>query len=320
MAERYTQLSKDTSVRYSVGCPVIIEASALLKDLQINRVLAQIKLKNLSDKTLSACKVRIKAYEPGGKEVEGLDSFIFLDLAVKCGESFGSKNPAILPNDGTRIIKVFVIEAVFSDGTVWNECESEWKTLPDATPIGSVVGSEIKEQFRLESGISSADFVPQITDDLFMCPCGEIYKTYRSACPKCGKSREALLSLWNIDVLKKNSAYDFAKSKMGQNNIVCYEAAINTFRTLSGWKDADEQIVICQSKIEEIRAKEEAERLERERRAEEDRIERERKVEEERIERERKAEEERIERERKETEERIAAENAKKTVSQHTAD
>ena len=267
MKERYTQLSKDTSIRYSVGCPVIIEASALLKDHQINRVLAQIKLKNLSDKTLSACKVRIKAYEPGGKEVEGFDSYNFLDLAVKCGESFGSKNPAILPNDGTRIIKVLVIEAVYSDGTVWNECESEWKILPDATPIGSVVGSEIKEQFRLESGISSADLVPQITDDLFVCPCGEIYKISRSACPKCGKSRETLLSLWDVDVLKKNSAYDLAKSKMGQNNIVCYETAINTFRTISGWKDADEQIVICQSKIEEIRAKEEADRLEAERRA-----------------------------------------------------
>ena len=269
MAERYTQLSKDTSVRYSVGCPVIIEASALLKDHQINRVLAQIKLKNLSEKTLSACKVRIKAYEPGGKEVECIDSFNYLDLTVKCGESFGSKNPAILPNDGTRKIKVFVIEAVFSDGTVWNECESEWKKLPDATPIDSVVEDEIKKQFRFESGISNADFAPQITDDLFMCPCGEIYKTYRCACPKCGKSRETLLSLWNVDALKKNWTYDLAKSKMGQNNIVCYEAAINTFRTISGWKDADEQIVICQSKIEEIRAKEEAERLEAKRRAQE---------------------------------------------------
>lgn len=47
-----------------------------------------------------------------------------------------------------------------------------------------------------------------------------------------------------------------------------YESAIELFKTIPCWKDADQQIYICQKKIEEIKAKEEAERLERERQAE----------------------------------------------------
>lgn len=46
------------------------------------------------------------------------------------------------------------------------------------------------------------------------------------------------------------------------------ERAIKMFESISGWKDADEQIIACQKKIEEIEAKEEAKRLEKERQAE----------------------------------------------------
>ncbi len=46
------------------------------------------------------------------------------------------------------------------------------------------------------------------------------------------------------------------------------EKAIKMFQSIAGWKDADEQIIDCQKKIEEIKAKEEAERLEKERQAE----------------------------------------------------
>ena len=50
------------------------------------------------------------------------------------------------------------------------------------------------------------------------------------------------------------------------------ESAIRMLESIRGWKDADEQIYACQKKIEEIKAKEEVERLEAERKAEEQRI------------------------------------------------
>ncbi len=74
------------------------------------------------------------------------------------------------------------------------------------------------------------------------------------------------------EVCRKDEVYRSAKSLMTGSTVSGYEAAIEVFSTISGWKDADEQIYTCQRKIEEIKAKEEADQLEYERQAEERRI------------------------------------------------
>lgn len=78
--------------------------------------------------------------------------------------------------------------------------------------------------------------------------------------------------LEQAEICRKDEIYQSARSKMRGRSISDYESAIQSFRTIPGWKDADEQILACQRKIEEIKAKEEADRLERERKAEEARI------------------------------------------------
>ena len=76
----------------------------------------------------------------------------------------------------------------------------------------------------------------------------------------------------NAEICRKDALYNSARSQMSQNTISSYESAIRMFESISGWKDADEQIYACQKKIEELKAKEEAEQLEAERKAEEHRI------------------------------------------------
>ena len=87
----------------------------------------------------------------------------------------------------------------------------------------------------------------------------------------------------NAETCRKDALYHSARSQMSQNTISSYESAIRMFESLPGWKDADEQIYACKKKIEELKAKQEAERLEAERKAEAERLERERKAEEHRI-------------------------------------
>ncbi len=70
------------------------------------------------------------------------------------------------------------------------------------------------------------------------------------------------------DIIRKDAILNGAKSKMTGAVISNYENAIKLFESISGWKDADEQIPICQQKIEELKANAEAERLEQERKAE----------------------------------------------------
>ena len=70
------------------------------------------------------------------------------------------------------------------------------------------------------------------------------------------------------EVARKDAILSEGKAKMSGEVISNYEAAIKLFESISGWKDADEKIYACQKKIEEIKAKAEAERLEKERKAE----------------------------------------------------
>ena len=86
--------------------------------------------------------------------------------------------------------------------------------------------------------------------------------------------------LEQIETCRKNAIYQKAFSQIYRNfgrdvRVSDYESAIKTFRTIPGWRDTDDQILICERKIEKIKAKEEEDRLERERKAEEARIARE---------------------------------------------
>ena len=67
--------------------------------------------------------------------------------------------------------------------------------------------------------------------------------------------------LEKAEICRKNAVYFSAKSKMNGEKVASYEEAIKIFQTISGWEDADEQIYICQKKIEEIKAKAEERRI-----------------------------------------------------------
>ena len=69
----------------------------------------------------------------------------------------------------------------------------------------------------------------------------------------------------NAEICRKDALYNSARSQMSQNTISSYESAIRMLESISGWKDADEQINTCQLKIKELK-------LEDERKAEERRI------------------------------------------------
>ena len=65
---------------------------------------------------------------------------------------------------------------------------------------------------------------------------------------------------------RKDAIYDTAKSLMSHESITGYEKASQSFHTISGWRDADEQKSICLQKIKEIRVREEQQRIAAEKR------------------------------------------------------
>ncbi len=73
------------------------------------------------------------------------------------------------------------------------------------------------------------------------------------------------------EIARKDAILSKGKAWMTGYLVSNYEAAIKLFEQISGWKDADEKAYACQKTIEEIKAKQEADRLERERKVEEKR-------------------------------------------------
>lgn len=104
-------------------------------------------------------------------------------------------------------------------------------------------------------------------------------EAYRSAADKFKsipdfKDAAALAEscLDKAEICRKDGIYSSAKSKIAEDSTASCEEALQMFQSIFGWKDADEQICACQKRIEEIKTKEKAERLEAERKAEERRI------------------------------------------------
>lgn len=56
------------------------------------------------------------------------------------------------------------------------------------------------------------------------------------------------------EICRKDAIYSAAKSKITEDSVDSCEEAIRMFQSISGWKDADEQISACRNKIEEIKA------------------------------------------------------------------
>ena len=91
MSERYSRIFSLSENLYTKGSPVIIKAGALLKDNEYGNILAQVKYRNLENKSIKLLKVKIKALDSMGREIGGETEFSYLDLSAKRDEDFGAK-------------------------------------------------------------------------------------------------------------------------------------------------------------------------------------------------------------------------------------
>ena len=72
-----------------------------------------------------------------------------------------------------------------------------------------------------------------------------------------------------VEQIRKEAIYQQGKRPIEENSglIKKYEAAIAEFQKIPGYKDADELIIVCQQRIQELKAEEEQEQIEAEHRA-----------------------------------------------------
>ncbi len=185
MSERYSRLFTLPENLYAEGSPVILAAGALLKDGQTGRVLAQLKLKSLSDRPIKAITVRIRPLDTAGKPLGETITHQFLDLGAQRNAQVGQKEPIAMPDAATRAFEAAVSGVVFQDNSTWEDSGAPWEALPPPTPLTSALQDrELRKQYQLKFG-ADCTYLYQTVKDLWFCPCGAINRKGERWCCHC---------------------------------------------------------------------------------------------------------------------------------------
>ena len=225
MGVRYSRVYSLPENLYLDGSPVLIAAGALLKDNNTGNILVQLKLRNLYHSYLTACKVSIRAFDPGNEELAGVDGHSYLDLSIACGADFGSREAILLPNITTRRFSVSVTQAVFEDGTVWQHSVTEWMQpmLKKQVLSDVLVDYELRKQYRIETG-GESNFVPETAGDLFLCACGTLNLISEKTCYNCHRKFDSMIAALDVESLTSKKDERLAKEEAERQERMRLEA------------------------------------------------------------------------------------------------
>lgn len=211
MSERYTKLFQLSENLYAEGSPVIIAAGALLKDNQTGRVIAQLKLRNISPKIIKAATVSLFPLNTASKPLGEAIRYEYLDLSSTRDTDFGSKSAIPLPDASTRSFSVAMTEVIFADNSVWNANEAAWEPLKSPATLASRLDDEMVKQFQMEYGSGAQNFLLE-QKDLWYCVCGAVNRREEKICHSC---RKPIYDLRNIDLgaLKESKEQRVARER-----------------------------------------------------------------------------------------------------------
>ena len=196
MSERYSKLFSLSENLYAVGSPVVIAAGTLLKDNQTGKIVAQLKMRSISPKTIIGAKVRLCLFDNAGKAIGDPVDFDYLDLSAARDAEFGQKTPVPVPESKARSYKAAVQEVVFADKTTWTASDSAWEPLPAQKTLDAVlVNAELIKQYKIAVG-SNFSYYPLEEKDLWYCACGALNHEGES----CHICRRTLFELQTIDL------------------------------------------------------------------------------------------------------------------------
>lgn len=192
---RYRNVFSLTPNLYTPGCPVIIAAGALLADSQSNHMIAQLKLRSISDQPVLALKVVLLPTDAFGQPVDMEIEYQYLDQHASRNQDFGT-NCAILLPPNTRSYRVRVTQVLLADNSVWKESGSEWSALEPSPTLDDHFGDAgIAQQFRLTfpSGAKApCRYYPVRQQDLWICTCGTANHDHEAICCTCGRGFEQM--------------------------------------------------------------------------------------------------------------------------------
>ena len=174
MSERYSRLFTLPENLYAIGSPVVIAAGTLLKDNQTGKIVAQLKLRSISEKCIRAVKVRLNLFDTAGNPIGNSVEYEYLDLNATRDLEFGQKNPIVVSESKARSYEAAVVEVVFADRTTWIASCAKWEPLPKQKTLAAVlINEELIKQYRI-TVCDDVSYYPTEEKDLWYCTCGAL--------------------------------------------------------------------------------------------------------------------------------------------------
>ncbi len=259
MSERFSRLFLQDKNLYSDNAPVIIEAGAILKDNETDKIFAQLKLVNMSGKNISAVFLQVKCYDITGKEIEGVKESQLLDLNIAPNVAFASKNLILLPEKTTRKIKGYCTNVVFTDGTTWENKEDAWESIA-CEPFAGCFAPDIEKEFLRQTHTTSAKVKPQKLNGVWICTCGKINGKSFLSCPMCKAKRDVLFENFSADVLlekklnrENTPILDQAKEALDKQSIEALANIIPQLEAIGEWKNTAELLELCKTTLAKLK-------------------------------------------------------------------
>ena len=204
MAERYSRLYHLPEGLYTPGAPLVIAAGALLTDSQSGQIIAQLKMRSISSKTINTVKVLVTGLDSAGRPI-CQEEHVYAGLNAARDTLFGAKEGVRLYAPGVRSFSARVLTVAFSDGSRYIDNGGEWKPLPQQINLNQrLFDTELIRQYRMETSEESR-FVPLEVQDLWLCACGEINHRGESCC-RCGQTLSHCKECMNVERLRENKS------------------------------------------------------------------------------------------------------------------
>ena len=236
MSSRYTKLFSKNSELYASGSPITVSAYALLQDSETDLLIAQIKLRSISDKEIKGVKVKLLCFDADNNQIGDEIEYEYTNISVSRNGYFGESKPIILKDKRIHSFLPDVYAVNFKDGSEWNSESEKWEPLPSCEKINHILISGVKY-----GGKEMCLYAPKEYKDLWICACGHINHKEEEACSHCERRLQDIINV-EEDALVKRHLYEEAvklSESQLEGDII---KASQIFKELGDYKDAAKRL------------------------------------------------------------------------------
>lgn len=197
------------------NCPLMLEKYALTKDDATGKVLAQLKLRNISEDTIIAAYFDIDGYDIEHNKVEELKECQYLDLNVAKGQQFGARNAIHFENKNVREVEIVCTKVFFRNEDKWEneDKEAKFHDVFKSKRLSDILCPEALEYLQIVEqkkymNLNYLKCAPVEYEGIRQCVCGAYLLNDVDTCYKCKKSKQwNEINLNESDLLEKGKQY-----------------------------------------------------------------------------------------------------------------